>query len=103
NGKSTKSPTISLLNARDSSRFRQTASDPAGHFSFARIAAGRYLVSASAVGHSPTYSPLFELSPERPSVTLKNMVLSDASQSLKEFAVVSKKPMIEQKADRMVI
>src|SRR5882757_10480409 len=56
------SATISLLNAKDSSRAKQTITDKTGHFALENIRSGKYLVSASTVGHNTSYSAPFELS-----------------------------------------
>ena len=103
NGKSIESATISLLNAVDSSRVRMTASDKTGHFSFDQVPAGKYRVSASTVGHLPAWSGPFELSATHTSQSLKPLVLAAVSGNLQAVAVVGKKPLIEQKADRMII
>ncbi|MHA4812005.1 TonB-dependent receptor domain-containing protein [Flavitalea flava] len=95
--------TISLLNAGDSAKAKTTSSDKTGHFQFDHIPAGKYRVSASVVGHADFYSPVFELSSAHSSIVLDPILLKTSSQSLREFAVVGKKPLIEQKADRMVI
>jgi iron complex outermembrane recepter protein len=97
------SATISLLHAKDSSQVRSTASDKSGHFQFENLGEGKYLVSASAVGHTTTYSPSFELTSAHPSIVLNALELKTSTSSLSAFAVVGKKPLIEQKADRMVI
>lgn len=95
--------TISLLDARDSSRVRQTVSDKTGRWAFDKVADGKYLVSASSIGHTTNYSLAFELSGNQSSIVLDAIVLQAASKNLQEVAVVGKKPFIEQKADRMVV
>src|SRR5258708_6227926 len=62
NQKPVESATISLLNAKDSSGAGSTASDKTGHFYFNNIHEGKYLVSASSIGHTTSFSPLFEVS-----------------------------------------
>src|SRR4051812_22339899 len=49
--------TVSLLRGKDSSVVKFTVTDKAGNFQFENVAAGQYLVSISAVGHSKAYSP----------------------------------------------
>jgi iron complex outermembrane recepter protein len=95
--------TISLLNAKDSSQVRSTATDKAGHFQFESLPGGKYLVSASAVGHTTAYSTTFELSSDHLSMVLNTIQLKAATTNLKEYAVVGKKPLFEQKADRMIV
>ncbi|HEY4064249.1 MAG TPA: TonB-dependent receptor [Puia sp.] len=103
NGRPLESATIALLKAGDSTRIRTTTTDKTGHFTFDRLANGKYRVSASTIGHNPAYSTPFELSASHTSQTLPPLVLATTSSSLRAFAVVGKKPLIEQKADRMVI
>ena len=103
NQKPVESATISLLNAKDSSLAKVAVADKTGHFEFEGLRDGKYLVSASTVGHTTAYSHSFELSASQPAVTLQPLVLASATTNLQAFAVVGKKPFIEQKADRMVI
>jgi iron complex outermembrane receptor protein len=102
-GQAIEAVTITLLNAKDSTRTKQSVTDKTGHFGFEDVPAGKYLVSASSVGYSPLYSSSFELSAGRTSRTLPPLVLAAVSTSLKAVAVIGKRPPIEQKADRTVI
>src|SRR5579871_2065082 len=102
-GQPLESATVSLLLAKDSSRVRGTATDKAGVFHFDHVPAGKYLVSASSVGFAAQYSPAFSITKDGATYTLLPLILAPATTSLKEFAVVAKKPFIEQKADRMVV
>ncbi|MBN9380286.1 MAG: TonB-dependent receptor [Chitinophagaceae bacterium] len=95
--------TISLLDARDSSRVRQTVSDKTGQWVFDKVAEGKYLVSATSVGRSSSYSKVFELIGNQSAIVLEAIVLQATSKNLQEVAVIGKKPFIEQKADRMVV
>jgi iron complex outermembrane receptor protein len=103
NGRPIEAATISLLNAKDSSRVKMTATDKAGHFAFDNLPDGKYRVSASSVGHDPSYSPLVELSVGHANQSLKALVLASTSVNLQSVAVVGQKNLIEQKADRTVI
>lgn len=97
------SATISLLNARDSSQTKVTVTNKTGHFELNNVRDGKYLVSASTVGHTTTYSAPFELSAAKSSVVLPPLVLTAATSNLQSVAVVGKKPFIEQKSDRMIV
>ena len=103
NGRPIEAATISLLNAKDSSRVKMTATDKAGHFAFDNLPDGKYRVSASSVGHDPSYSSLVELSAGHANQSLKAMVLASTSVNLQSVAVVGQKNLVEQKADRTVI
>ena len=102
-GRSIEAATISLLNAKDSSKMKMTTTDKAGHFTFQGLSGGKYLVSASTVGHNSAWSAPIELSAAHNSQSLTPLVLASSSSNLQSVAVVGKKPLIEQKADRMVI
>jgi hypothetical protein len=95
--------TVTLLSARDSSRVRETVTGKTGHFGFSDVPAGKYLVLASSVGYNKLYSLSFEVPGGLVSRTLPPLMLTGTSTSLKEVAVVGKRPPIEQKADRTII
>ena len=95
--------TVTLLKAADSSRLRVTVTGKTGHFGFAEVPAGKYLILASSVGYNKLYSLSFEVPGGQVVRTLPPLVLTAASTSLKEVAVVGKRPPIEQKADRTII
>jgi len=97
------SATITLLKAKDSSIAKISTSDKAGSFSFDNIAAGKYLVSISAVAHQTAYSPVFELSAANSSVTLKTIKLEPQSKLLGTVTVTAKKPLIEQRPGMTVL
>jgi len=102
-GQPIESATITLLNATDSAKLRSTATNKAGQFSFDHIPSGKYLVMATSVGFNTLYSPSITLTNEGATRNLPPMVLTSATTSLKEFAVVARRPFLEQKADRMVV
>ena len=102
-GQPIESATITLLNAQDSAKVRATVTDKGGKFAFDHVPAGKYLVMASSVGFNPNYSPAINLSKEAGSRNVPPMVLTPTATNLKEFAVVARRPFLEQKADRMVV
>jgi hypothetical protein len=57
----------------------------------------------SAIGHQQAYSPVFELNAAQPTKKLGVIELVPQSKALGAVTVVSRRPMIEQKTDRMVI
>src|ERR1700722_14076586 len=58
-GQPIEAATITLLQAKDSSRLKTIVTDKTGHFIFVHVAAGKYLISASSVGFGSVYSPVF--------------------------------------------
>ena len=93
--------TVALLNARDSSVAKGTASDQAGLFVFDNIRAGQYRVRASAVGYKKSYSADFDLTTNP--LILPALTLTETVGKLAEVQVTAKKPFVEQQNDRMVV
>jgi hypothetical protein len=92
---------ILILNAKDSSMVKGAASDAAGEFAFTKVPAGKYLAVVSSASFVDEYVPVFEV--QVSPVDLGNIILQPSSSELKSVVVSAKKPMFEQKIDRMVI
>ena len=103
NEKTLESATISLIKATDSSVVKVAVADKAGRYQFENIATGKYLVNVSATGHDAGYSSLVEVKQGNDAIEVPVIVLQPATKSLGAVVVTSKKPLIEQKIDRMVI
>ena len=97
------SASVSLLKAKDSSLVKISVSNKDGRFEFDNIAADKYVVMASAVGHSKMYSSAIDIPESSNTVELEPIALKTSSKELKEVTVVSRKPMIEQKIDRTIL
>ncbi len=97
--------TITLLKAKDSSVVKVSVSDQDGRYSFDNPLQGRYLVVVSAVGYEKQYSSPFTVSVPPDSIIkeLTAIVLSPRSNNLKSVTVSARKPLVEQKIDRMVV
>lgn len=93
--------TVSLLRAKDSSLVKAAITDATGNFSFDNIKQGDYLVLATSVGHSKTYSSVFTLGTTAASVGVLQLV--PVNKNMKEVVVTAKKPLIERKIDRTVV
>src|SRR6202000_924893 len=85
-GQTLESATVALLNAGDSSRVKETVTNKAGHFVFADLPDGKYLVLASSVGFTRQYSQPVEITGKNPR-SVPPMVLAGASTSLAAVAV----------------
>lgn len=101
NGKALNGATISLLNAKDSSIAKLAASKDEGRYTITGIKPGRYLVSASYVGHLPRYSAPFEVSGA--DVTVPTLLMEKATGDMKGVVVTARKPMVEVKADKTIL
>ena len=103
NEKTLESATITLIKATDSSVVKVAIADKAGRYQFENITTGKYLVNVSATGHDAGFSSLVEVKEGNASIEVPVIVLQPATKSLGAVVVTSKKPLIEQKIDRMVI
>jgi len=103
NGQPIEAVTITLLQAKDSGRLKETVTSKTGHFTFDNLPTGKYFVTASSVGYSQLYSRVLELGTGRLAQTLPPLVMTGVTTSLHEVAVVGRRPPIEQKPDRTII
>jgi iron complex outermembrane recepter protein len=96
-----KAITISLLNAKDSSLVKADVTDAVGKFEITTIKAGDFLLKFSGIGHETKYSKNYTIT-DGQTVNADAISLGEASKNLQGVTVVSKKPMIEVKADKTV-
>lgn len=94
---------VSLLKAKDSVLVKVAITDKAGNFSFENVKDGDYLVLATSVGHSKTFSNSITISAGIPKVSVGVLQLILTQQALKEVVVSAKKPLIERKIDRTIV
>ncbi|HTQ26977.1 MAG TPA: outer membrane beta-barrel protein [Puia sp.] len=101
-GKILAGASLSLKKAKDSSVLKLGVTNNSGAYDFYGMPSGKYFVSVSHVGFSNGYSAVFEV--EGTSKTnLPDILLSKATGNLKEVVVTSSKPIIEVKADKVVM
>jgi iron complex outermembrane recepter protein len=94
---------VSLLKAKDSALVKVAVADKDGNFSFENLKEGSYLVLATSIGHTKTYSSKITISPDALSVNTGVLQLVPAEKDMKEVQVTSKKPLIERKLDRTIV
>jgi hypothetical protein len=92
---------VSLLRVKDSSLVKVAITDATGNFSFDNVKPGEYLVLATSVGHSKTYSQPVTLGTAPATVGVLQLV--PVNKNMKEVVVTAKKPLIERKIDRTVV
>ncbi len=100
-GKGIDKSTASLLRAKDSSVVKLAVTSSDGKFSF-QANPGSYLVSTSHVGHATAYSKVFEVSGSG-DLDLGTITIIKAATNLGAVTVTSKKPMVEVRADKMIL
>ncbi|MCW3087668.1 MAG: TonB-dependent receptor [Sediminibacterium sp.] len=100
NGIPVKNATISLMKAKDSAIVKLGVSSDKGEYHFANVAEGSYRVSASFTGMQAAFSAPFIRSAD---TKIPDLQLAKVSASLGNVTVTSRKPMVEVKADRMIV
>jgi iron complex outermembrane recepter protein len=93
--------TISLIRAKDSAVVKLAITQADGDYHFTGIAEGNYKVMASYVGYSPAFSPLFTLPAS--GATVPEIKLLKLPAAMSNVTVTAQKPMVEVKADKMVL
>ncbi|MEO7312218.1 MAG: outer membrane beta-barrel family protein [Chitinophagaceae bacterium] len=89
-----------LLNPKDSSLVKGTITNSTGQFSFQNIASGKYLLSYSYTGFQTIFSAPLSVSGK---TAIETVTLIRESSQLNAVTVIGKKPLFEQKIDRMVV
>lgn len=93
---------VSLLLAKDSSVVKTTLADKSGLYRFQQVGSGKYLLQANMVGFEKAYYGPFEWNGSATKM-LPDIQLTAKASGLAEVTVSSKKPLIEQKADRTIV
>jgi iron complex outermembrane receptor protein len=93
---------LSLRNARDSSLVKISLSDKAGQYSFVLIPAGQYIIHGTFTGRADFYSTPFDFNGSE-DYKVADIRFRQASGDLKAVTVVSRKPMVEVKADKTIL
>ena len=101
-GKPVDKTTVSLLKIKDSSVVKLSVTDNQGKFSIRTDTAGRYLVSTSHIAYAPVYSRPIEVSGSG-DVSIGELSIIKKEGSLQGVTVTSQKPMIEVRADKMIV
>ncbi len=100
-GKGLAAVTVSLLQAADSSLVKADVTGTDGRFEIGTNKAGKFLVSYTSVGFEKQFSAPFDLQTGQ-TFQAGTVTLEVSVQKLQDVTVVSKKPMIEVKADKTI-
>src|SRR3954453_6767360 len=95
--------TISLMKATGSSLVKISITNKVGKFSFQNISFGNYYINAPAINYTKLNSIVFELNSATLIKNLDAVVLQEETRSLSAVTITAKKPLLEQKIDRMVV
>ncbi|WP_207512699.1 TonB-dependent receptor [Longitalea luteola] len=97
------SATASLQRSKDSSLVKVAVTDKYGLFEFDNLPAGDYFVSVTAVGFNKVISKRFTISAAATYKIPSFQLQKAAARTLGEVTVTAKRPLIENKIDRMVV
>tara|TARA_R110000744_G_scaffold9421_5_gene30171 strand:- start:5826 stop:8270 length:2445 start_codon:yes stop_codon:yes gene_type:complete len=91
-----------VFKASDSSMVKGAMSDDLGSFLVEKVPSGKYYVSASILGFKTYNSEVFEIAPNEKK-DFGSIQLEEESFELEGVTVTSKKPLIQNKLDRVVL
>lgn len=94
--------TVMLHNAKDSGLVKTGVTNNTGSYELPALKAGRYFVRITAAGMQKASSPAFEVK-ENETATAPVITLKPAEKSLQGVTVSSQKPMVEVRADKMIV
>lgn len=94
--------TVSLLKAADSSLVKIAVSEANGNFEFNNIKEGNYLLSVTSVGYETAHTQTFLINTEA-LTKLPGVKLTSSSNNMKGIVVEARKPLVENKIDKMVV
>ena len=100
--KAVEAATVQLLQQETKAVVKVGITDKAGKFEFVKLREGNYVLQISAVGFATFQSKLLTVSNEKLSPEVGNIALQHSSKALAEVTVTSKKPLVENKIDKMV-
>jgi hypothetical protein len=101
-GKPSVAATVVLLQSIDSELINYALTNNNGIFKITSIKPGKYFILASSVGFNKQASPVFNLKEDH-SYKVPAISLFRSSTSLTTVSIEVKKPMIEVKADRIIL
>lgn len=94
---------VLLLRAKDSALIKAIMCDAKGLYSFENVTGGNYLVEANHVGYRHIYSHILTIGKTNESIIVPALILIEEASTLKEVTISIKKPLLEQKIDRLII
>ncbi|HEY4150428.1 MAG TPA: TonB-dependent receptor [Chitinophagaceae bacterium] len=102
-GKPLEAATVQLLKAEKKALVKAVVTNKEGVYEITQLAAGKYIVSVTAVGFTATSSTATEISSSKTTIAVPVIRLTATSTELKAVTVIAQKPLIEQKMDRTII
>ena len=100
-GKAVPEATVLLLHAADSSLVKTAMTNSNGSYNTALLPDGSYLVKVTASGLEPKMSA--PVAVQGSAVTIPDLVVEERRKQIGEVTVRAQKPLIEAKADRIIV
>ncbi|RXK58066.1 TonB-dependent receptor [Lacibacter luteus] len=94
--------TVSLLRSKDSSLVKAAITDKSGGYLFEAVKNGSYLLGVTAVGYQKMYSNVMDVK-EGAELSVPSFNLLPQAKGLQEVTVTARKPLFEQKPDKMLV
>ena len=94
---------VLLLKAIDSALVKGSSTSKEGIFSFENVRTGNYLLMITHIGFSNVHLPISIHNSLPSRLDLETIQLSDESAELQQVTVQSRRPLFEQKIDRMIV
>ncbi len=94
---------VLLLQAKDSLLIKALVCDKKGTYSFNNVADGNYVIATNHVGYKQAYSTVLTINKANSDIAVADIMMTEEPASLKEVTVTAKKPLLEQKIDRLII
>lgn len=91
---------VILMNAKDSTIVKASFTNEKGNYLIEKIDSGNYLIKTQLIGYEEYYTKAFKINEEKLEI---NISIIEKSTTLGEFSVVAKKPLLEQKAGKLVV
>ena len=103
NGSPIVAASVMLLGSDDSVFVKGTITDNTGNYSFYDIVAGKYFITCSYTGHSHVSTAMFHVLSNSENINQGILKLEAIQSVLANVTVVAKRPLYEQKPDRLII
>ncbi len=97
------SASVLLLQAKDSLLVKALVCNKMGTYSFNNVADGNYVIVTNHVGYKQANSAVLTINKTNSDIAVPDIMMTEEPASLKEVTVKAKKPLLEQKIDRLVI
>ncbi|KAA3621299.1 MAG: hypothetical protein DWQ02_28055, partial [Bacteroidetes bacterium] len=93
---------VFLLNSTDSSLVKMELSEANGSYRFHKIDSGEYRIKVTGIGYEDVLTPSFVLT-EKEDKKFEDIIVQQATLVLDAIEVVAKRPLLEQRAGKLVV